>query len=142
VVLICRWFIISCIQEVGLTVHSSHVPVIRGTFTVDDAFAYVHSVHIVDHDGWHTIVVRLSRVPDVPDEVVLLVCGTDQLERAVLIAADEFMWRSPYDDEVCMRTREHEVSFRLHARTAWNIAITEDNAHNGVHCTRLTLLAA
>ena len=125
-----------------MNVHSSHVPVIRGMFTLDDALACVHSLHIVDHDGWHTIVMRLSRVPAVPDEVVLLVRGSDQLERAVLIAADEFMWRSPYDDEICMRTLEHEVVFRLHARTEWSIAITEDNALNGVHCTRLTLLAA
>lgn len=129
-------------MEVVMAVQSSHIPVIRGVFTVDDAHAYVQSLRLVDHDGWHTIIVRLSRVPAATDEIVILVRGSDLLERAVLIAADEFMWRSPYDDEVCARSREHEVSFRMHARTAWNIAITEDNVFNGIQCTRLTLIAA
>lgn len=117
------------------------VPVVFGTSAMDRSQACVRDLRIEQLNNWHCIIVRLERLPSDVEEVVILLHASDQLERACLLAADEFLWRSPYHDEGCERNGELEVAFYLHAHDTWDLTIVEDHSRVGSLSTSVTLVA-
>lgn len=119
---------------------SMRVPAVHAAVPVADASAFVRDLWLEKRDRWQRIVVRLDHIPSGQDEVIVIIRGSDHLERAVLIAAEEFMWRSPYHDEACERHSENEVALYVHAHDAWDVLITESRATTGCSCTLVSLL--
>jgi len=117
------------------------VPVIFGTSVMDTSHACVRDLRIVQQNHLDCIIMRLEHLPTDTEEIVVLFHTSDQLERACLLAADEFLWRSPFHDEACERNGELEVVFYLHAHDTWDLTIMEDHSHEGALCTSVTLVA-
>lgn len=120
---------------------SLSIPQAVDTSMMDTVQSHVHTVRFDQIDQWHRMIVRLTRVPTDHADVVIVVVGDDHLERAVLIAEEEFMWRSPYRDEDCVRISNLEFVCYLHARPPWRVAIHEDLVHYGDARAVTTVLA-
>ena len=120
---------------------ATRIPQVVASYAKDAAQSHIHTVRFDQLDRWHRMIIRLTRVPSLNGEVVIIVVGADRLERAILVAEEEFMWRSPYRDEDCVRVSDLEFVCFLHANPPWKVAIHEELFKDGAPRAMTTLLA-